>query len=646
MARLVEYVNPHPYAIEVTGPDGKTISISKYSKIILNDWFIDRYTPKFLRVVRIVGENKSIEPRVMKTNTSNRSIRVLGKESTPQQPPPRRIISKKSSRIVKRSPQKFGGVRSGRKSANIERRKKIVGKIIAHASDIYNQAMQEISVAISNEIGIGILSFNRLNSLKRLINSIRKHTDLSRTTVFVSDESTDKSVKEWLSQQNDIVSILNNANIGIAGNTNRLLNCLKRFRYKILLNDDVEVINNGWDRFYFEAIDDTKYHHFCFRQNGLYGADTSKCTKSNINGRVIRTIHDKPHGAVMAFDDEAFSKVGYFDEGMKNYGMEHVDWSNRVGLSGLQPMGFHDIDGSDQYFIIHNERSVISNKGKFLRENKSLYERYKDDKSRIYVSSSPISNVPAVSVVTPIRDIGRSESIITILQAIKAQRYPDIEIILVEQDDSPKFDLSRIKPIQYYFVGNRRKGQDFNKSRAFNTAVLKTTNDKIILHDADILVQCDYVRKVTRILDEYESCHIGKRVLYLDPPSTSSISQTKRLDRSYRCERAIGYFEGGSIAFRKKVYFNIGGFNEEYEGYGVEDCDFFERLKDSSNFYDNRFIDMFHLWHSRVGGWNNRHNANKRLAESIKRQMSREVYIRTLIERLRASYPESEKFYR
>ena len=85
----------------------------------------------------------------------------------------------------------------------------------------------------------------------------------------------------------------------------------------------------------------------------------------------------------MAFDSTAFEKVGYFDESLQYYGMEHVDWSNRVGLAKLQPMGFHDIENSANYFIIHRERSIIPNKGHYLRENRAKYERIKDDHSRM-----------------------------------------------------------------------------------------------------------------------------------------------------------------------------------------------------------------------------------------------------------------------
>ena len=110
-------------------------------------------------------------------------------------------------------------------------------------------------------------------------------------------------------------------------------------------------------------------------------------------------------------------------------------------------------------------------------------------------------------------------------------------------------------------------------------------------------------------------------------------------------ERAVGYFEGGSIAFKKASYYKVGGFNEAYEGYGCEDCDFFVRLRDNTKFFNQRSIDMFHLWHARVPGWTDRHKANKRLAENIDRNMKAPSYINQLRNQMISKYPQSKKFY-
>jgi GT2 family glycosyltransferase len=645
MSRLVEYVNPHPHTVQITGPNKEIHRIPKYAKVVLSDWYIDRYTPKFLRVARILSD-QGLPNRSNGVSVQTTRPYVLGAQVAVRA----QKIKNSEHRIIKATEgirNIVDGVRSTRSQRKeLISRGRIVGRTIPNASKIYNQVVQDVFIAISNNIGVGIMSYNRLGPLQRLVDSIRKYTDLSRTTIFISDDgSTDPSLRQWLSTQDDMVVLNNHDNLGVAGNSNRLLNCLKRFKHKIILNDDVEILSNGWEKFYADVMAKTGLHHLCFRQDGLCGASRGEGRKSVINNVLVQTIGEKPHGAVMAFDDVAFDKVGYFDSQLGHYGMEHVDWSNRVGLSGIQPSGFHDASGSDKFFIIHKEQSAATNRGAHLKENRALYNQLQNDRSRILVQCAPQSNVQSISVIIPIRDVGRTGSANTVISCLKAQKFPDIEIIVVEQDSDRRFDFKPSNPIKYVFVGNSKPNQEFNKSKAFNKGVLISNHNKIIMHDADIIIQANYIRTIFGLLDAYESCHIGARVLYIDTTSTTKLAQTGKIGKDYTCERAVGYFEGGSIACRKDTFFKVGGFNEAFEGYGCEDCDFFTRLKDHSRFYSQRSIDMLHMWHSRVSGWDRRHKINKDLIASIGKTMKGKVYINHLVAQMQNKYPESKAFY-
>jgi glycosyltransferase involved in cell wall biosynthesis len=248
--------------------------------------------------------------------------------------------------------------------------------------------------------------------------------------------------------------------------------------------------------------------------------------------------------------------------------------------------------------------------------------------------------VPSIAVIIPIRDIGRSEPIKAVINSIRAQKYADVELILVEQDAISKFNVNSVMPIKYKLVKSMRPDQDFNKSRAFNHGVMMSTNKTIVFHDADILVQADYLKKVAGILESRDGCHIGSRVVYIDRSSTTQLCHSNKMVNTLKCERAVGYFEGGSIACHKSTFFRIGGFNEAYEGYGCEDCDFFERLKKHTNFFNVRSLDFFHLWHDRTPGWKEKHSVNKRLADRII-GLGAKDYIDTLVKQLRERYPEA-----
>lgn len=599
--KLIEFLNPSPHTIQLVGPDRKTINIPKHAKVILSDWFI-RYSPGYIKVVRVIGESGAAPLAIHRAPPQRlppTNIKVTPKQPSPPAAPITRAPKKKPEGQVLKRPI-VGHVVSGNPTAH------------------FHQAVAEVYYPISNNIGVGILSYNRLPSLQRLIESIRANTDLKRTTIFVSDESTDHTVKTWLNAQKDIVVLDNPSRLGVAGNSNRLLRCLSRFKYKMLLNDDVVVLRPGWDKFYFDAMHSSGMHHYCYRQAGVYGATASDHTMSSWGGYAIKTIKDKPQGSIMAFDQKAFETAGYFDERFGLYGMEHVDWSRRVSTSGIQGEGYHDVAGSEIYFAISKDVSAVEDRGTHLTNARQLYTNISQEPGRVYVNPTPNSQVPSISYIIPCRNIcGRNESIATIVASIRAQRFPNIEIVVAEEDSATRVNINEIYPAKYV-LSQCPSDRPFCKAAAFNIGVKNSTTDYVILHDADIMVPAGYTAEMFRLLQTYNACHIGKQVLYMSRTSTSAINSQYFVDPSRECERVVDYFEGGSLGVRKSAYIGAGGFDEAFVGYGVEDCEFFERMAAYGNFYNQRSAKMVHLWHDRSGDWETSHRNNKTYMASVK----------------------------
>ena len=595
----------------MAGPDRKQLSIAKKGRIILDEWYL-RYCPKYLRVIKVMeGGRTGYRP---KAKVDQPTTRVRSK------PKPQVVGLVKRDLPAKRERAQRPMVddrRRARIAARVSRRK-IVGrtKHTAQAATSHFQKaiseLERLTPTFSNDIGVGILSFNRLDCIQRLLQSIRQHTDLNETRIFVSDESTSVTVKEWLRHQQDIVLIDNAKRKGVAGNSNRLLKCLERFKYKILLNDDVEILADGWDHFYVDALIKSGYHHFCYQQPGIYGSQGGEPI-----GKGILKIPQKPQGAVMAFDYKAFEAVGYFDERFNPYGMEHVDWSNRVGLSGIQPRGFFDVVGASKFFRINKHKSSMEDRATHLVKAKEFYKSVMDDHNRIKITASV--DVPQIGVVIPFRGNDRLAAVKAVVYCIKNQFFPAIDIVVVEQDENCNLGTDGLLPVRVLHCHNRKPKQLFCKAMAVNMGVMSLATDHIVIHDADMLVQLDYLRRIHQLLQQYEGCHIGKDVAYLDQDASMKVGRQLKLAKDLQCERTVGYYEGGSLACRRETYKRIGGFCESFIGYGVEDCEFFQRLKKLSNFYDERTITLFHLWHGRVTGWNRHHQDNKRLGKELDR---------------------------
>jgi len=242
------------------------------------------------------------------------------------------------------------------------------------------------------DIGISILSTDRPECLDRLLRSIEDHTKKDGLRVHVADDSLNFEECKRICEKYSFVTFYHmfGSRLGIAKNTNIAMRLIKKYPYKILFNNDVEIKRVGWEFYYFLSMQQTGIHHFCFQQEGLWGAGTSKRpeTITEISGRKIKTIDNFPQGAILAYDQLAFDTVGYFDcKNFKGYGRSHWDWSFRVSDSGIQPSGIHDVVGSNDYFIVHDEPCTTQQSIRLeeYRKNTKVLERLRGVKDRVYI---------------------------------------------------------------------------------------------------------------------------------------------------------------------------------------------------------------------------------------------------------------------
>lgn len=231
-------------------------------------------------------------------------------------------------------------------------------------------------------IGIAIINTDRPECLSRLLKSIEKYTDshILNNKIIISDDSKNvNKINSIISKFSFTTLQHNGERIGVAKNTNFAMSLLKDKDICFIFNNDCEILQTQWIDVYVEAMEKTKIHHFCFQQEGIWGAGTHRRpeTKSVINNIEIKTLYNYPQGALLIYDSLAFQTVGYFDSlSFTGYGKSHWDWSNRVSESGIQLKGFHDIIGSNKYIRVHDEPSVTEafKRAYDYKKNTSLYE--------------------------------------------------------------------------------------------------------------------------------------------------------------------------------------------------------------------------------------------------------------------------------
>jgi len=144
--------------------------------------------------------------------------------------------------------------------------------------------------------------------------------------------------------------------------------------------------------------------------------------------------------------------------------------------------------------------------------------------------------------------------------------FKNVEIIVVEQDEVEKFHNPLCNKILLKDSG------PFKRSACLNLGYSHAKNKKIIFADNDLLIPHEQIREALRLLDEYDAINPYKTVRDLPEDLTIKVTVVDNFSVFTRySERGGVVFSGGACAFTKEGYAKIGGYDEEFIGWGGED---------------------------------------------------------------------------
>ena len=175
--------------------------------------------------------------------------------------------------------------------------------------------------------------------------------------------------------------------------------------------------------------------------------------------------------------------------------------------------------------------------------------------------------------------------------------FQGVDFILVEQDTHSKISHLNLRCHHIFLKTN----QPYNKSWSFNVALKYAKTNVIVFSDSDLIMEPNQFIQSLKLLEQYDMVNPYKSVIDLDPQESSlPFERMMLIDRPGRGETDHQKVPicGGICIFRKDAILKIGGWDENYQGWGCEDDFVSHKVKSFLNWVEspNR---CYHLYHNR-----------------------------------------------
>lgn len=191
------------------------------------------------------------------------------------------------------------------------------------------------------------------------------------------------------------------------------------------------------------------------------------------------------------------------------------------------------------------------------------------------------------------------------LDSLLAQTYANFEVIFVNTGSDKILSKEVEKLVTSYpfarYIYTETRGLYWNKAQALNIAAKKAQADYILSTDIDMIYARNFVEALL------EKAKPDKRVQVFTHWLPEHFDQWENIEElSNTFEKGDEAQVGGALLISKKVYLEIGGYDEYYRLWGLEDRDFTDRLSlyGLETLAITNETSMFHQWH-RSGFWKN-----------------------------------------
>ncbi|MGA7879106.1 MAG: glycosyltransferase family A protein [Desulfoferrobacter sp.] len=206
-------------------------------------------------------------------------------------------------------------------------------------------------------------------------------------------------------------------------------------------------------------------------------------------------------------------------------------------------------------------------------------------------------NSTKVSFVIPYRGRERLPLLMSVLKSLAAQEGETIECIVVEQSCRPEIKEELPRWIRYIHTPIGRPDMPFNRSWALNVGAAQAEGEILVLLDGDTCVPKCYARELRTIHSQgFKVMRLTRFCFMLDKQSSEMLCKCLDFSRKYKVSGMMIQNMGRTLAVDREVYFELGGHDESFIGWGGEDDEFAQRCNLVRQ-YPYCYLPMVHLYH-------------------------------------------------
>jgi hypothetical protein len=173
------------------------------------------------------------------------------------------------------------------------------------------------------------------------------------------------------------------------------------------------------------------------------------------------------------------------------------------------------------------------------------------------------------------------------------------EVIVCEQESDFTFYTTKLldshKQIKHIVL--KSEYSFFNKSKLINTAVSKSTEDYIWMIDIDFYSNFDFIIKEINKNKNIDLYRPFNKIVHLNELETNKLIETKKINLQqdkYKVNNEYGKY---SFIVKRDLFNKVGGFNEEFKGWGFQDVDFIQNRLGENIIKDYIDTQAYHLYH-------------------------------------------------